>query len=218
MRKLVYKMDIEEDIFCVLKIKFDDEEDIDEFVSLSDVKVNYDIDINEFIEEVEKQEEVVKNYLRNKKEFIESHKGKFLKEISQRDSYYLDFKTEDILVLDKEIDIENLSNADCFKNIKLNPNKIYKNKASLNVNCKDLDSLYLTVNKVSYRTITIMWKQPKENWIESYAVRLAIYNKISKIFDNDFAYSAYTEYFHMLKDNQLTMKEFIKKFDVSKNK
>ncbi len=217
MRELLYKMDMEDKIFLVLKRDFKNNLKGEKgFIRLEDVDVNDNVSTEEFVAEVEKQKEVVRDYLKEKRAFVESHKGKVLKGVSQRDVDFLKFSHEDILILDKEIDIKNLSNTNCLRDFKLDPDKVYVGKARLNVDFEELDSIHTTTKKVSYRITTTNWKEPAEYWVEEHAVKLAIYNKISKVFNLDFSCSEYGKYFHMIKDNELLIKDFISKFDISK--
>ena len=217
MRELYYKMDIDDNIFLVLKRKFEDEIEGEEgFVKLEDVTLNKDISVAEFVDEVEKQKEVVQNYLAEKKAFIESHKGKVLKKVSQRDTAFLNFSHEDILTLEEEVSIDEAKDKHCLKNFKLDPNKIYRGKIFLKVDAEQLGYDYVKVYGVSYSTTTVTWKEPTENWVELHAIKLAIYNKISKIFNIDLSCDEYVRCFHMLKNDELTMKGFLKKISIIK--
>ena len=214
MKERFFKTVIEDKIFFVPKIKFEYElVEGDGFISEKNIGVNYNVSVEEFVAEVERQKEIVRKYLEEKKAFVESHKGKVLRQISQRDVAFLNFSLEDILVLDEEVSIEDAKDKHCLKEFKLEPDKIYRGIVFLKVDAESIERNYVKVHETSYSVGTVSWKEPSECWFKEQAIKLAIYNKITQIFDDC---SDLPEYFEMLKAGDMTMKGFIARFDISK--
>ena len=187
------------------------------YIPKEEIQENRDITAEEFIEEVEKQKKVFRTYLLNKKALIDSHKGKVIPDelIDIRiHSPFLDIQEFKILELKPELDIESLDNTGSLSDFELDKDTTYLGDIYLNADVNSEYGYDLEVYDISYRILTVRYREPLKCWFDDKAIMLAIYNKITTHFKT---YGSFTDAFDMLVNGELTMKGFIRKLSLKED-
>ena len=212
---LFYKAKLEEEMFVDQMICNEKNADRCSGGLTADELEFKNVSVEEFKQEVEKQYDFIMSKIEEDKKRLELFKGSMNRDIyglfTRVTRLYAYIKTIPLVEFSDTFDLCDLKElGKKIQNIKLDKNVIYGNEFILDINgwC-EADSMEYDGGAFAIPTIRI--DGPNEFEIKKYAIELAIYNKISPIFD-DYV-SDICGLYKMLVEEELTMKGFIKRID-----
>ena len=181
-----------------------------------EITYNYDITIEELEKEFNTQIENVKAKVKEIEDYFNTFKGRVLRIYDAKYNMYQYIITHyknigDIPdTINDEADIETLKS---IINFKFDPDTVYINKPSLDVDT-EYDGDCCSFYGANYKIDTAEFVGLTECEIKNRALKLAVYNKISNIFQLN---KVNIENFNMVRDGYMTIKGFIKGIEITNN-
>ena len=214
---LKYTLYYEDDMFSYVKKMLVNGE-LDDYTPEDKISCNYDVTVEELKAEFDIQLERVKAKVEEVKEYFDTLKGKVV------DSDNLEYSVREfcgispLCIADLPMKIKSEEDKEELKevlNFKPDKDTIYDGPMYLESYIDEGDDGEPEVEEAQYVVDRIIFTGLSECKMKHRALCLAIYNKIGTVFN---PHSVFVEYFEALLEGDLTMKGFIKRFDITQKK
>ena len=211
-----YKGEINDTLNYELRSKDSMSKHVQELVDK--ITYNYNVSVEEFKKEFEIQLEKVKEKVEEAREYFESFKGKIIDKNGLK--YNLKEFCEISIIPIATLPTSIVSEEDKEKlreviNFKLEKDVIYVGPMYLESYIDKDDHGESKLIELEYVIDSVVFNGLKECKMKHIALRIAIYNKIGTLIK---PHSVFLEDFEALLEGDITMKGFIKKFDITKKK
>ena len=214
---LNYVLYYEDDMFKYVQKMLENNE-LDDYTAVDKITYNYDVTVEEFKKEFDIQLERVKNKVEEIKEYFDSFKGQII------DSTGLKYNLKEFCGI-SPLSIATLPTSIVFEedkeefkeilNFKPDEDTIYDGPIHMESYIEEDGNGEPELIEVEYVIDRVVFTGLTECKMKYKALCLTIYNKIGTIFNS---YSVFLEDFESLLEGDITMKGFIKKFDITQKK